>query len=80
MFVLCSEGIQTVEDAERAVALGVQGIALSNHGGRRRGGRTGVDHVLTILREGIERAMALTGRTSLAEIDRDLVRWRAPSA
>lgn len=130
------KGIQTVDDAQRAVALGVQGIALSNHGGRqlddapaplalvepvrqalqdqatiicdggiRRGsdvvkaialgadacsigraylygmgaaGERGVDHVLAILREGIERTMALTGRTSVAEIGRDLVRWRAP--
>jgi L-lactate dehydrogenase (cytochrome) len=128
------KGIQTVEDAERAVAMGVHGLALSNHGGRqlddapapldlvepvrqavqdvatiicdggvRRGsdivkavalgadacsigraylygmavaGERGVDHVLAILRNGLERTMALTGRTSLAEIDRDLVRWK----
>ena len=128
------KGIQTVDDAERAVALGVQGIGLSNHGGRqlddapapldlvepvreaiqdaatiicdggvRRGsdvvkaialgadacsigraylygmgaaGERGVDHVLRIFRDGIERTMALTGRTNLAEIDRSLVRPR----
>jgi L-lactate dehydrogenase (cytochrome) len=29
------KGIQTVADAERAVAMGVQGIGLSNHGGRQ---------------------------------------------
>ena len=29
------KGIQTVADAERAVAIGAQGIALSNHGGRQ---------------------------------------------
>jgi L-lactate dehydrogenase (cytochrome) len=29
------KGIQTVDDAERALALGVQGIGLSNHGGRQ---------------------------------------------
>ncbi len=29
------KGIQTVDDAERAVAVGVQGIGLSNHGGRQ---------------------------------------------
>ena len=128
------KGIQTVEDAKRAVALGVSGIGLSNHGGRqlddapppveliepvrqeigdqgtiicdggiRRGsdvvkaialgadavslarpyyyalgaaGERGVDWVLEFLREGMERTMALSGRRSLAEIDRDLVRWR----
>jgi L-lactate dehydrogenase (cytochrome) len=128
------KGIQTVADAERAVAAGVQAIALSNHGGRqlddapapvalvepvaqavqgraeiicdggvRRGsdivkaialgatacsigrpylyamgaaGERGVDQILGFFREGIARTMALTGRTSIAEIDRCLVRWR----
>lgn len=128
------KGIQTVEDAMRAVDLGVHGIGLSNHGGRqlddapapielvepvaqavqgraaiicdggiRRGsdivkaialgadacsigrpylygmgaaGERGVDHVLDFFRAGLERTMALTGRRSIAEIDRDLVRWR----
>ena len=131
---LVLKGIQTVDDAVRAVDAGVQGIAVSNHGGRqlddapspvelvepvaqaiqgraalicdggvRRGsdivkaialgadacsigrpylyamgaaGERGVDHVLRFFREGIERTMALTGRTSIPEIDRDLVRWR----
>lgn len=128
------KGIQTVDDAVRAVELGVQGIGLSNHGGRqlddapapielvepvaqvvqgraaiicdggvRRGsdvvkavalgatacsigrpylyamgaaGERGVDQLLQFFREGIERTMALTGRTSIPAIDRGLVRWR----
>lgn len=128
------KGIQTVEDAVHAADAGVDGIGLSNHGGRqlddapvpielvepvaqavqgraaiicdggvRRGsdivkaialgadacsigraylygmgaaGERGVDHVLAFLREGMERTMALCGRTSVAELDRDLVRWR----
>jgi L-lactate dehydrogenase (cytochrome) len=128
------KGIQTVDDAVRAVDMGVQGIALSNHGGRqlddapapielvepvaqalqgraaiicdggvRRGsdivkavalgatacsigraylyamgaaGERGVDHVLEFFRDGLVRTMALTGRTSIPEIDRQLVRWR----
>jgi L-lactate dehydrogenase (cytochrome) len=128
------KGIQTVEDALRAVDAGVQGIGLSNHGGRqlddapspiqlvepvaqavqgraaiicdggvRRGsdivkaialgadacsigrpylygaaaaGERGVDHVLQFFREGMERTMALTGRRSVAEIDRGVVRWK----
>jgi L-lactate dehydrogenase (cytochrome) len=131
---LMLKGIQTVEDATIAASLGVEGIGLSNHGGRqlddapapielvepvaqelqgsativvdggvRRGsdivkaialgadacsigrpylyglaaaGERGVDHVLTHFREGLERTMALTGRTSIAAIDRQLVRWR----
>ncbi|HZB40221.1 MAG TPA: alpha-hydroxy acid oxidase [Ilumatobacter sp.] len=128
------KGIQTVDDAKRAVAAGVRGIALSNHGGRqlddapapidlvepvaqavqgeaeiicdggvRRGsdvvkaialgatacsigrpylfamgaaGERGVDQLLGMFREGIARTMALSGRTTIDEIDRCLVRWR----
>lgn len=131
---LVLKGIQTVADAEQAARLGVDGIALSNHGGRqldgapapielvepvrqalgeratiicdggvRRGddivkaialgadacaigrpylygaavaGERGVDHVLAMFRTGLERTMALCGRTSIADIDRQLVRWR----
>ncbi len=130
------KGIQTVDDALRAAALGVQGIGLSNHGGRqlddapspvelvepvvqalqgsaqiicdggvRRGsdvvkaialgatactigrpylyamgaaGERGVDHVFDLFRDGIVRTMALTGRTSIHDLDRGLVRWRHP--
>jgi hypothetical protein len=35
-----------------------------------------VDQLLAFFREGIERTMALSGRTSIPEIDRCLVRWR----
>ena len=129
------KGIQTVADAKQAVAMGVQGIGLSNHGGRqlddapvplelvepvrdevgdevvvicdggvRRGsdivkaialgadavtigrpylyalgaaGERGVDQLLSFMREGMERTMALTGVRSVSEIDRALVRRRA---
>lgn len=129
------KGIQSVADAQQAASMGVEGIGLSNHGGRqlddaptpielvepvaqalqgsativcdggvRRGsdivkaialgadacsigrpylfglgaaGERGVDHVLDFFREGLERTMALTGRTKVADIDRNLVRWRA---
>jgi len=128
------KGIQRVDDAQRAVDAGVEGIALSNHGGRqlddaptpveliepvaqavggqvkiicdggiRRGsdivkaialgadlcsigraylygmgaaGERGVDHVINFLDEGVRRTMALSGRRSISEIDRDLVEWR----
>jgi L-lactate dehydrogenase (cytochrome) len=128
------KGIQTVADAKQAVALGVEGIGLSNHGGRqlddapvplelvqpvraelgdqvmiicdggvRRGsdivkalalgadavtvgrpylyalgaaGERGVDQLLSFMREGMERTMALTGVRTVAEIDRTLVRRR----
>ncbi len=131
---LVLKGIQTVEDAKQAVAAGVAGIKLSNHGGRQlddapnsidmvepvvqevggqtvviceggvrrgsdivkalalgadavaigrpylyalgAGGEAGVDHLLTLLADGLRRTMALTGRRSIAEIDRSLVEWK----
>jgi isopentenyl diphosphate isomerase/L-lactate dehydrogenase-like FMN-dependent dehydrogenase len=127
-----AKGIHTAEDARRAVDAGVDGIVVSNHGGRqldgvaasvralvevvdavgdqaevfvdggiRRGadvvkalslgaraamigrawayglaaaGRPGVDRVLQILRQDIDRTMRLTGVNTVADIDRSLVR------
>ncbi len=128
------KGVQTVADAKQAVASGVAGIALSNHGGRqlddapapielvepvaqevggqvaiiceggvRRGsdivkalalgadavsigrpylyalgaaGERGVDWLIDFLDTGMRRTMALSGVRSVAEIDRELVRWK----
>ncbi len=125
------KGILTAEDARLAVEHGVDGIVVSNHGGRqldttlpaiealpevveaaggrcevymdggiRRGtdvlkalalgaravllgrpvlwglaanGEAGVRHVLAMLRDELELAMALSGRPTLASIDRSLV-------
>ena len=126
------KGIQTVADAKQAVVAGVDGIGLSNHGGRQlddapapidlvepvrdaiadaatiicdggvrrgsdivkalalgadavsmgrpylyalgAGGERGVDQLLTFMRDGIERTMALSGVRTIAEIERSLVR------
>jgi L-lactate dehydrogenase (cytochrome) len=128
------KGIQTVADAKLAVEAGVEGIGLSNHGGRQlddapvpvsliepvrqeigdaatiicdggvrrgsdivkaialgadavsmgrpyfyalaAGGQRGVEHMLEFMQSGMERTMALSGVRSVAEIDRDLVRWK----
>lgn len=130
------KGILTPEDARRAVAMGMDGIIVSNHGGRvldtlpatiealpyvaeavagavpvlmdgaiRRGtdilkalalgaravlvgrpcmhglaaaGAPGVAHVLHLLRAELEVAMALTGRTTLAQVDRSVLWPPAP--
>jgi 4-hydroxymandelate oxidase len=128
--------VLTVEDAVRAVDAAVEGIIVSNHGGRnldtlpaaiealpgvvnavkgripvlmdsgiRRGtdilmalamgatavligrpyayglaaaGAEGVERVIRILREELERAMALTGRRTIAEIDSSVVWQKHP--
>jgi len=128
---LLLKGVLTAEDAARAASLGVDGVIVSNHGGRqldgalsalealpevvravgdrcevlmdggiRRGtdvlkalalgaravlvgrpvfwglaaeGEQGVSHLLSLLREELELAMALAGRPTLADIDPSLI-------
>lgn len=128
---LLLKGVLTAEDAARAASLGVDGVIVSNHGGRqldgsisalealpevvravggrcdvlmdggvRRGtdvlkalalgaravlvgrpvfwglaaaGEQGVHHLLSLLREELELAMALAGRPTLKDIDASLV-------
>ena len=129
------KGVQTVEDAKIAAAMGLDGVILSNHGGRqldyapspidlvapvadavggettivcdggvRRGsdivkavamgadacmigrayfyalgaaGERGVDWVLDFLRAGVEHTMVLSGASSIAELNRDVIEVRA---
>ena len=129
------KGVQTVEDAKITAAMGLDGVILSNHGGRqldyapspidlvapvadalggettivcdggvRRGsdivkavamgadacmigrayfyalgaaGERGVDWVLDFLRAGVEHTMVLSGASSIAELNRDLIEVRA---
>tara|TARA_B100000945_G_C20384417_1_gene598922 strand:- start:27 stop:1289 length:1263 start_codon:yes stop_codon:yes gene_type:complete len=129
------KGVQTVEDAKIGAAMGLDGVILSNHGGRqldyapspidlvapvadavggettivcdggvRRGsdivkavamgadacmigrayfyalgaaGERGVDWVLDFLRAGVEHTMVLSGASSIAELNRDLIEVRA---
>jgi len=47
------KGIQHVEDARRAVEVGVQGIIVSNHGGRQMDGATGSFEVLPEIAEAV---------------------------
>jgi 4-hydroxymandelate oxidase len=133
---LLLKGVLTAQDAVRAADAGVDGIIVSNHGGRnldtlpaaiealprvvdalhgripvlmdsgiRRGtdilmalalgaravlvgrpyayglaaaGAEGVERVIRILREELERAMALTGRRSIAEIDSSVLWQKQP--
>ncbi|XP_048207838.1 2-Hydroxyacid oxidase 2-like isoform X2 [Perognathus longimembris pacificus] len=72
------KGILTREDAELAVKHNVQGILVSNHGGRQldevpASGEKGVEEVLNILKEEFRTSMTLTGCRSIAEINRDLI-------
>ena len=57
------KGVQNVEDSRKLADLGVDGIILSNHGGRR-----GVDRTIQILSTELVRTMKLLGVASLEEL------------
>ena len=76
--IICDGGIRRGSDIVKALALGADACSIGRPYlyGLRAAGERGVDQVLRLLREGVERTMALTGRRSVPEIDRGLVRWR----
>jgi 4-hydroxymandelate oxidase len=75
--VMLDSGIRRGTDVLAALALGAKAVFI----GRpyvyslAAGGARGVERVINILRDELERAMALTGRRSLAEIDATVL-WR----
>jgi len=83
---LVIKGILTAEDAQLCVEHGVDGIVVSNHGGRAEDsglaafGQEGVEAVLAILRRELETIMTEMGTRNLASITPDHVRHAAASA
>ncbi len=78
--VICDGGVRRGSDIVKALALGADAVSLARPYLYALGtaGEAGVDWLLTFLRSGLERTMALTGCRSIAEIDRDVVRRRTP--
>jgi 4-hydroxymandelate oxidase len=69
--VMLDSGIRRGTDVLVALALGAKAVFIGRPFvyGLAVGGAKGVERVISILRDELERAMALTGRRSLAEID-----------
>ena len=69
--VMLDSGIRRGTDVLMALALGAKAVFIGRPYiyGLAVGGAKGVERVISILRDELERAMALTGRRSLAEID-----------
>ena len=76
--IICGGGIRRGSDIVKALALGADAVSMGRPYLYALGaaGERGVDHLLTFMREGMERTMALTGVRTIAEIDRSLVRRR----
>ncbi|MCU1332760.1 MAG: glycolate oxidase [Candidatus Angelobacter sp.] len=75
--VMLDSGIRRGTDVLAALALGAKAVFIGRPYvyGLAAGGAKGVERVISILRDELERAMALTGRRSIAEIDATVL-WR----
>lgn len=79
--VLVDGGIRRGTDVLKALATGAAAVLIGRpviHG-LAVGGADGVARVINILRRELQAAMALTGRTSVGEIDGSVI-WRKPAA
>lgn len=78
--VMLDSGIRRGTDVLMALALGAKAVFIGRPYvyGLAAGGAKGVERVISILRDELERAMALTGRRSIAEIDASVL-WREQS-
>jgi 4-hydroxymandelate oxidase len=78
--VLVDGGIRRGTDVLKALALGARATLIGRPylWGLATEGQTGVERVLSLLRAELERAMALTGRPTLADIDRSLLTGAVP--
>jgi 4-hydroxymandelate oxidase len=79
MPVLMDGGIRRGADVLKALARGASAVLIGRPYlyGLAVNGSAGVQHVVEILRRELETAMALTGRTSIARIDRTVL-WPEP--
>jgi 4-hydroxymandelate oxidase len=77
MPVLLDSGVRRGTDVLMALALGAKAVFIGRPYiyGLVLGGAQGVERVISILRGEFERAMALTGRRSIAEIDESVL-WK----
>ena len=75
--ILC--GIRRGTDVLKALALGAQAVLIGRPYlfGLSAGGAEGVTRVVNILRREFEMAMALTGRTTIKDIDASVL-WSSP--
>ncbi len=73
--IYCDGGVRRGSDVVKALALGANACMMGRPHlyGLAVGGKAGVDHVLDFFQSGIERTMALSGVTSISEIDRNLI-------
>ena len=79
--VMLDSGVRRGTDVLMALALGAKAVFIGRPYvyGLAAGGAKGVERVISILRDELERAMALTGRRSIAEIDTTVLWEHSPA-
>lgn len=77
--VLVDSGFRRGADVVKALALGAKAVLIGRATlyGTAVGGEAGAARAITILREEIDRVMALIGARSVAELSRDYLRFQA---
>ncbi len=73
--IICDGGIRRGSDIVKAVSLGATAVMAGRPYLYALGacGERGVDHVLGLLHEGVERTMALTGAASVDDLTKELI-------
>jgi len=73
--IICDGGVRRGSDIVKAVSLGATAVMAGRPYLYALGacGERGVDHVLGLLHEGVERTMALTGAASVDDLTRELI-------
>lgn len=73
--IYCDGGVRRGSDVVKAVALGATACMIGRPHlyALAAGGQAGVEHMLNFFQDGIEQTMALTGVSSIADINRDLI-------
>ena len=79
--VFIDGGIRRGTDVLKALALGAKAVMIGRPyvWALAAAGESGVSHVIEMLRDELDRALAMSDCSQPSEVDRDLVRWEEPS-
>ncbi len=79
--VFIDGGIRRGSDVVKALALGAKAVMVGRPyvWALAAAGESGVSHAIEMLRDELDRALAISGCSLISEVDRSLVRWTGPS-